>query len=179
MKTWKKHRNFFFDREVPLFLGLPWNLIETASKAKNFIVFIWLFWCYVYCKQLFFWIRNFNVHLKKWILGDRNHETCISCRGNRYVSWYIPLVDSQGYHVSIIARNPFKMEKVMKRANSQKNSTLLYVDYTDGEKLRKAIRATIYHNGYIVLVVAWIHSIAEHALSIIMDEISKGTYEWK
>lgn len=88
-------------------------------------------------------------------------------------------LNSQGYHVSIIARNPFKMEKVMKRASSQENITPLYVDYTDGEKLRKAIRETIHHNGNIVLVVAWIHSIAEDALSIIMDEISKGTYEWE
>ncbi|MCT2534803.1 short-chain dehydrogenase [Aquibacillus koreensis] len=88
------------------------------------------------------------------------------------------LVD-RGYHVSIIARNSNRMEKLMSTTHLKDNITPLLVDYTDGEKLQEQIHYTVEKNGSIDIVVAWIHSVAEHALSVIINEVSQKQDEWE
>ncbi|WEG14772.1 short-chain dehydrogenase [Pullulanibacillus sp. KACC 23026] len=86
------------------------------------------------------------------------------------------LVD-QGYHVSVIGRSLNKMEKLLQR-ESEHLSPLL-VDYRDSKELHQKINETIQENGPINLVVAWIHSNAPNALSIISEELSLIGIEWK
>jgi hypothetical protein len=83
-----------------------------------------------------------------------------------------------GYHVSVIARNPERMEKLIEKACSKNLVTPLFVNYTNNKELQEKVELTIQQNGSIDLVVAWIHSIAEDALPIIAEEVSKQMDEW-
>lgn len=57
--------------------------------------------------------------------------------------------------------------------------TPLLVDYTKGNLLKEKIKDTIKQNGSIDLVVAWIHSYAKEALSIIANEVSNTVDKWE
>ncbi|WP_374718136.1 short-chain dehydrogenase [Neobacillus sp.] len=84
-----------------------------------------------------------------------------------------------GYHVSIIARNAERMKKLIQLAGSDRTVTPLFVDYRNNDDLKEKINQTMKHNGNIDIVVAWIHSIAENALQIIVNEVSKGNTGWE
>lgn len=84
-----------------------------------------------------------------------------------------------GYHVSVIARNTSRMEKLIEQASSKKMVTPLLVDYTNGTKLRDKIRETIQKNGDVDIVVAWIHSTANISLSVIAKEVSNHKNKWE
>ncbi|MED3623601.1 short-chain dehydrogenase [Neobacillus thermocopriae] len=84
-----------------------------------------------------------------------------------------------GYHVSVIARNAERMKKLIQEAGSDGRVTPLFVDYRDSDDLKKNIHQTIKQNGNINIVVAWIHSIAENALQIIVNEVTKGNTDWE
>lgn len=86
---------------------------------------------------------------------------------------------AKGYHVSVIARNPKRMEELIKKANPKDKITPLLVDYTYGDQLQEQINETIKKNGGIDTVVAWVHSVAENALSIIINEVSQRQSEWE
>ncbi|MCU9615005.1 short-chain dehydrogenase [Caldibacillus lycopersici] len=87
---------------------------------------------------------------------------------------------SQGYHVSVIGRNPSKMESLISKAIDHSRITPVIVDYRDKSQLRKKLRETMEQNGQITLVVAWIHSDAEQALQTIVNEVSHQNDEkWK
>ncbi|WP_050613509.1 short-chain dehydrogenase [Bacillus testis] len=83
------------------------------------------------------------------------------------------LIDN-GYHVSIIARDAERMKQLLQEASSESHVTPLLVDYRNNDELKEEINRAIKENGNIDLVVAWIHSIAENALQIIANEVSKG-----
>lgn len=85
-----------------------------------------------------------------------------------------------GYHVSVIGRNESRMESLIRKTTNPSFITPVLVDYSDTERLQKELRATIERNGPIELVVAWIHSYAEHALDLISKEISDWSNgQWK
>lgn len=84
----------------------------------------------------------------------------------------------KGYHVSIIARNPKRMEKLIEKTKFTKFVTPILVDYTDNKKLQEKVIDTIHQNGHIDVVVAWIHSSGEGALPMIAEEVSKRESEW-
>lgn len=87
---------------------------------------------------------------------------------------------SQGYHVSVIGRNELRMESVIHQSSVPSQITPLIVDYSNIPLLKMKLRATIEQNGYIDLVIAWIHSYAGRTLECIVSEISpcrNGT--WK
>jgi NAD(P)-dependent dehydrogenase (short-subunit alcohol dehydrogenase family) len=83
-----------------------------------------------------------------------------------------------GYHVSIIARNSGRMERLIEKTNFKSHITPIFVDYTNSKDLQEKVRHVIKQNGSIHLVVAWIHSIAEDALPTITEEVSKQRNEW-
>ncbi|HLR51668.1 MAG TPA: short-chain dehydrogenase [Candidatus Avamphibacillus sp.] len=85
----------------------------------------------------------------------------------------------QGYHVSIIARNPGRMDQLIEQTNFKNQVTPLVVDYKDNNALQKKVHETIAKNGAIDLVVAWIHSTAPAALEIIVKEISVTKDDWE
>lgn len=84
-----------------------------------------------------------------------------------------------GYHVSIIARNAERMNRIMERNNSDNQVTPLIVDYRNHDELTMQVYETIKENGSIDIVVAWIHSIAKDALGIIVNEVSRNESEWE
>lgn len=85
----------------------------------------------------------------------------------------------KGYHVSVIARNSDRMQKLMKRAQAKECFTPLVLDYTNENMLKEKLKDTIKQNGNIDLVVAWIHSYAKDALSLITNVVSEGKNYWE
>lgn len=86
----------------------------------------------------------------------------------------------QGYHVSIIARHSWRMEQLMNQTIFPNHITPLLVDYRHDNALRRQVNDTIINNGNIDVVVAWIHhSVANNALSIIVNEVAKNQDEWE
>lgn len=83
------------------------------------------------------------------------------------------------YHVSVVARDSRKMERLINQSNQPSNITPLLVDYSNTLKLKCSIDSTIGKNGPIDLVIAWIHSYAEHALHTISQIVSKDSEQWK
>lgn len=85
-----------------------------------------------------------------------------------------------GYHLSVIARSPHRMNTLISKAPAPSSITPLSIDYTNESKLRTEIQRTIRQNGPLQLVVAWIHSTGKNALDIIAKETSKtGGHNWK
>lgn len=85
----------------------------------------------------------------------------------------------QEFHVSIIGRDEVKLENVKRESAIPENITCLPLDYHNDDDVKVAIKSTIERNGPITLVVAWIHSSAKDALSLICRELdlSPETYE--
>lgn len=81
--------------------------------------------------------------------------------------------------MSIIARNAERMKQLLQETSSESRVTPLLVDYRNNDELKEEINRTIKENGDIDIVVAWIHSIAENALQIIANEISKRKNNWE
>lgn len=85
----------------------------------------------------------------------------------------------KGYHVSVIARNPERMEQLIEKTNFKNNLTPVLVDYRNSEELQAHVNAAIKKNGPIDLVVAWIHSDAPDALTVIINAINANREQWK
>lgn len=86
---------------------------------------------------------------------------------------------AKGYHVSIIARNAYRIEKLVEKTRIKEQITPILVDYKNNNELRTKVNASIMKNGDIDLVVAWIHSNAPDALKIIAKEVSFNKNEWE
>ncbi|WP_263298617.1 short-chain dehydrogenase [Planococcus sp. 4-30] len=65
-------------------------------------------------------------------------------------------LSENGYHVSVIGRNPEKMKRLMDQNPAQ--LTPILVDYTNTKELAEQLHHIQQQNGPIQLVVAWIHS---------------------
>lgn len=85
----------------------------------------------------------------------------------------------QGYHVSIIARNPDRMHRLIAKANIKNRVTPILVDYKNSDELKEQINSVIKQHGDIDLVMAWIHSYAEEALDVITKEASRNNHQWE
>ena len=86
---------------------------------------------------------------------------------------------NNGYHVSIIARNPERMNHLLKKVRSKDDVTPLFVDYINANELQEVLKYTIIKNGRFDTVVAWIHSSAVDALPLIIAEASIHKHEWE
>ncbi|KHD86247.1 SDR family NAD(P)-dependent oxidoreductase [Bacillus ginsengihumi] len=87
-------------------------------------------------------------------------------------------LENNGYHVSVIARDVQRMEKVIAKSQRPSRITPVMVDYRNHNELRKRLSEVSEKHGAIDLVVAWIHSDAKHALHIINQVIAKSTHHW-
>lgn len=65
-------------------------------------------------------------------------------------------LSENGYHVSVIGRNPEKMQQLVGQTPAQLSPIL--VDYTLTSQLAQQISAIQQKNGPIQLVIAWVHS---------------------
>ncbi|MGE6552525.1 phosphoserine phosphatase 1 [Bacillus mycoides] len=84
----------------------------------------------------------------------------------------------QGFHVSIIGRDSTKLENVKQGSSVPGNITCLPLDYHNNEDVKLAIKSTIQRNAPITLVVAWIHSSAKDALSLICNEVELSSEKY-
>lgn len=84
----------------------------------------------------------------------------------------------QEYHVSIIARNSTRMNKLLEWTDLNNHVTPLLLDYNNHAELQEKVRTTIIENGGIDMVVAWIHTTAPDALKIIATEVSINKSKW-
>jgi NAD(P)-dependent dehydrogenase (short-subunit alcohol dehydrogenase family) len=89
--------------------------------------------------------------------------------------WFV----KEGYHVSVIGRNPKRMEQLISDAKDESLVTPLLVDYRLDDELKNQIKMAIKKNGEIDIVVAWIHSVGKNVLNIISEEISRSNHYWK
>jgi len=86
---------------------------------------------------------------------------------------------SSGYHVSIIARNAERMDELVKQVSDPERIIPLLVDYKDDIQFCQKIKEAVCKNGPIQTVVAWIHSDAISALSLLLQEVSVNNDSWE
>ncbi|AQQ52585.1 short-chain dehydrogenase [Planococcus lenghuensis] len=80
----------------------------------------------------------------------------------------------QGYHVSVVARNPDKMQPLRTAGDVHP----VFADYTNTAELIAGIIEQIRQHGPIALVVAWVHSNAPHALPAVIRLIDETEEKW-
>ncbi|MGP7815724.1 short-chain dehydrogenase [Niallia sp. 01092] len=85
---------------------------------------------------------------------------------------------NNGYHVSVIGRNPEKMKRLIERAENDCLITPILVDYQNENELNEKMEFIINKNGEIDLLIAWIHSYAKNALEIILKHNSINHNQW-
>lgn len=79
-------------------------------------------------------------------------------------------LSENSYHVSVIGRNPKKMQQMLEQNTLQLTPVL--VDYTNTEELAEQIRCTQQKNGPIELVVAWVHSTGPQVIPCVMEMLA-------
>ena len=83
-----------------------------------------------------------------------------------------------GYRVAVIGRDPVKMDNLLKKSADEDQITPMFVDYRNEDSLRQNLQSFQKVNGRFDLIVAWIHSIAEHAMDCIIEEINDDDHTW-
>ncbi|MBS4196606.1 short-chain dehydrogenase [Lederbergia citri] len=91
----------------------------------------------------------------------------------------VSLFLSDGYNVSVVARNEARMDELIKRVNRSAAITPALVNYRDEDSFRAQIQQLIKKNGPFDIVVVWIHSGAEHVLPIIAEENKLYEQPWR
>jgi short-subunit dehydrogenase len=86
---------------------------------------------------------------------------------------------NEGYTVSVIGRNPERMNQLINASEDGSRITPLLVDYRNEIELREQLITAIKKNGPINLVVAWIHSVGKNALNVISQELSSDNHTWR
>nr|WP_043934904.1 short-chain dehydrogenase [Bacillus sp. EB01] len=86
---------------------------------------------------------------------------------------------NEGYNLSVIGRNPQRMNQLINASKKQSRITPLLIDYHNDIQLKEQLKMTIKKNGPIELVVAWIHSTGKNALNVISQELSSEENSWR
>jgi len=84
----------------------------------------------------------------------------------------------QGYRVSVIGRNPNRLERLKERS-SHTNFTPISVDYRKMVELEKRIAMSIQKNGMFDLIVAWVRTDAEKALETTIQLNAAPGHTWE
>ncbi|MED0664701.1 short-chain dehydrogenase [Bacillus badius] len=83
------------------------------------------------------------------------------------------------YYVSVVARDPHKMERMIKRSANPSKLMPIFVDYSHEDEWRRALLPPIRQKRPFDLVVAWIHSYANSALYTVAEIVSKNNNRWQ
>lgn len=84
-------------------------------------------------------------------------------------------LSQNGYRVSVIGRNPEKMQRLIEKNPERMNP--VPVDYRDTEKLTEQLSQIQQKNGPIQLVLAWIHSDGPDVIPCLIDSLPRDS-EW-
>ena len=82
-------------------------------------------------------------------------------------------LESEGYHVYVLARNKHKMDQLIRKSSGFISP--IFTDYKNETELRVEMNKL----GCVDLAVAWIHSDAPMALNIILQELSLKTEQFQ
>ncbi|MCE0451796.1 short-chain dehydrogenase [Brevibacillus sp. AF8] len=85
----------------------------------------------------------------------------------------------QGYQVTVLGRDPVKLSRIRDGSIHPESIHLLPQDYHQTDSLRQAMAELVEKRGPMDVVVAWIHSTAPHALSVIVEELSRPEKHWQ
>ncbi|WKA52679.1 short-chain dehydrogenase [Planococcus liqunii] len=80
-------------------------------------------------------------------------------------------LSENGYHVSVIGRNPEKMQRLLDQNPAQLTPVL--VDYTNTNELAEQLHHVQQQNGPIQLVVAWIHSNGTQVIPCLTESLQR------
>lgn len=78
-------------------------------------------------------------------------------------------LSKNGYHVSVIGRNPEKMQRLLEQNSAQLSP--VFVDYTNTKELADHLVQIQQKNGALHLVVAWIHSNGIQVIPCLIDRL--------
>lgn len=81
-----------------------------------------------------------------------------------------------GWHVSVIGRNPEKIQRLVEQDPAR--ITPVLVDYTNKEALEARLLHIQQKNGPVCLVVAWIHSDGPAVIPCLIDSLPRDS-EWR
>lgn len=84
-------------------------------------------------------------------------------------------LSQNGYRVSVVGRNPEKMQRLIER--NPEGLFPVPVDYTDTEKLAEQLAQIQQKNGPIQLVLAWIHSDGPDVIPCLIDSLPRNS-QW-
>ncbi|MBH0332087.1 short-chain dehydrogenase [Brevibacillus brevis] len=85
----------------------------------------------------------------------------------------------EGYQVTVLGRDPVKLRRVRDGSIHPESIHLLSQDYQQTDSLRQSMAELVEKRGPMDVVVAWIHSTAPHALSVIVEELSRPEKSWQ
>lgn len=85
-------------------------------------------------------------------------------------------LSQNGYRVSVIGRNPEKMQRLIEK--NPKGINPVPVDYRNTDKLAEQLSHIQQKNGPIQLVLAWIHSDGPDVIPCLIDSLPRDS-EWK
>ncbi|RAZ81403.1 short-chain dehydrogenase [Planococcus halotolerans] len=85
-------------------------------------------------------------------------------------------LSQNGYCVSVIGRNPEKMQQLIEK--NPEGIIPVPVDYKDTEKLAEQLSHIQQKNGPIHLVLAWVHSDGPDVIPCLIDSLPRNS-EWK
>lgn len=83
----------------------------------------------------------------------------------------------EGYHVSIIGRNPIKHQQVKEKVADPASITSIAVDYKNLPELKLQLEKTLANNGPISTVISWSHSL--ESLQTIVGILSNQHIPWE
>jgi len=84
-----------------------------------------------------------------------------------------------GYTVSVIARNPEGLNKLIEAKDQHGFINPVKVDYSDNYLLEEKLKSAIDNYGKIETAVCWVHSTAPDALGIIADVLNEQNIKLK
>ncbi|AGT31286.1 short-chain dehydrogenase [Geobacillus subterraneus] len=85
----------------------------------------------------------------------------------------------EGYDVSVIARRYGRMKQLIDRAGQMASINPLLVDYRDQEALCSLISRAVQKNGTFALIIAWVHTDGNQALSTVIKKNSGHPGPWR
>ncbi|WP_163100456.1 short-chain dehydrogenase [Peribacillus alkalitolerans] len=81
---------------------------------------------------------------------------------------------TQGYNVHVVGRNQDRMDRIKSSFPDESLLTPMLLDYRNGDELIEAFQK----HGTFNLIVAWIHSIADHSVQTIIKENGRRKEPW-
>lgn len=81
---------------------------------------------------------------------------------------------SNNFHVSIIGRDPQKLNYFTSKFPTKKTFNLISIDYTESISFLKVIEENIKNNGSFNIIISWVHSNGLNSFLQLIDVVKKS-----